>query len=887
MKKKIFKIIGIILLIFIVILAAIPFVLESKIDAIVQAYADENINAKVEFDDVSLSLLSSFPNAKVTIDNLTITNNEPFKDETFTTAKSIGLKMPIKELFKSQSDEPIAITNVAIDEALMTLKENKTGTTNWDIFKTDINEETSASSTKSSGFKINIEDYTIDNSALTYIDENTNTTVYVTNLNHSGNALFTDVVSELDTKSEANVSLSIDSTSYLENNHVTLDALIDLNLESNTYTFKENKGFINQLPLEFNGFLQLKEEGQLIDVSFKNPESSFKDFLAVMPERYAKNLDDVETSGDFKVEGIIKGMVSETTIPTIDIKMASNNASFKFPDLPKRVENIHINATVKNDNGNPDDTYIDLSTLNFKIDQDVFKSSAVLKNLGDNTQVNANLDGTLNLGNISKAYPIELDKQLSGILKGKLNTSFDMNAIETNSYNRIKNNGSVNITDFIFSSEDIVNPIHISKADLSFNPGTISLNNFAAKTGESDINATGTIKNLIGFLMQKNKLQGDFKVKSNVFAINDFMVAQDDTAEANKTTSNTESLKIPKFLDCNITADVNTVVYDNLNLKDVSGSLAINNQQANLKGLTSKLFEGILAITGNVSTQEATPTFNINLGVDKFDIAKSFNGLEFFQSIAPIANALQGKLNSTINLKGNLNQSFAPDLATISGDTFAQLFVSSIDSEKLKVLGKLEEKLNFIDVEKLNLDDLKTKLSFKNGLVNVKPFNITYQDIDIQVAGSHGFDKSLNYEAVLNVPAKYLGGEVNQLIGRINDDEVNNLTIPVTADISGTYSSPQVSTDLTSGVENLTKQLIEIEKQKLLNSGKDKLKGLLDGVLNKNKKADSTKAESQTKKDSTITKSDSTKTNAEKAVKNILGNLLNNRKKKKDTTKNN
>ena len=141
------------------ILAAIPFVLESKIDAIVQAYADENINAKVEFDDVSLSLLSSFPNAKVTIDNLTITNNEPFKDETFTTAKSIGLKMPIKELFKSQSDEPIAITNVAIDEALMTLKENKTGTTNWDIFKTDINEETSASSTKSSGFKINIEDY--------------------------------------------------------------------------------------------------------------------------------------------------------------------------------------------------------------------------------------------------------------------------------------------------------------------------------------------------------------------------------------------------------------------------------------------------------------------------------------------------------------------------------------------------------------------------------------------------------------------------------------------------------------------------------------------------------------------------------------------------------
>lgn len=879
--KKVFKIIGVILLIFVLILVAIPFVLESKIDAIVQNYADKNINAKVAFDDVSLSLISSFPNAEVTINNLNITNYDPFKDETFTTAKSIGLKMAIKELFKNQDDDPIAITSVTIDEALMTLKENKTGATNWDIFKT----QKSSESDVESGFKINIEDYEITNSAVTYIDENSNTTVHVSGLNHSGNALFTDVISELDTKSEANVSLSVDNASYLENNHVTLDALIDLNLKENRYTFKENKGFINQLPLEFNGFVELKEEGQLIDITFKNPESSFKDFLAVMPERYAKNLDNVETSGDFKVEGIIKGLMSETTIPTIDIKMVSDNASFKYPNLPKRVESISINATVKNDNGNPNDTYINLTTLNFKIDQDVFKSSAILKNLGNNTQVDANLDGTLNLANITKAYPIQLEKQLSGILKGKVTTSFDMNAIETNAYNRIKNTGSMSITDFIFSSEDIVNPIHISKADLTFNPGTISLNNFAAKTGESDINATGTIRNLIGFLMQKNKLQGDFKVTSNVFAVKDFMVAQDKAAKENKTTSNKESLKIPEFLDCNITADVNTVIYDNLNLKEVKGSLAIKNQQAILNGLTSKLFDGLLAITGNVSTEQATPTFNINLGVEGFDIAKSFNDLHLLQNIAPIANALQGKLNSTVNLKGNLTESFTPNLATISGDTFAQVLVNSINKDNLKLIGKLEENLNFLDLEKLNLNDLKTRLTIENGFVNVKPFTVNYKDIAIEVAGSHGFDKSLNYKAVLNVPAKYLGSEVNQLIGRINDNEVNKITIPVTANISGTYANPKVSTDLTSGVSSLTKQLIEIEKQKLLNTGKDKLKTLIDGALNKTKKpADSTKVDTPTKKDSTAVKTDSLKTIGKAKAKDILNGLLNNRKKKKDTT---
>ena len=103
--------------------------------------------------------------------------------------------------------------------------------------------------------------------------------------------------------------------------------------------------------------------------------------------------------------------------------------------------------------------------LNFKIDEDVFKSEAHIKNLTGNVLVNADLNGVLNLANITKAYPIELENELSGILKDKLNTAFDMNAIETNAYQRIKNNGNISITDFVFSSEDVYHRIFWS--DLS------------------------------------------------------------------------------------------------------------------------------------------------------------------------------------------------------------------------------------------------------------------------------------------------------------------------------------------------------------------------------------------------------------------------------------
>ncbi|MFY0712494.1 AsmA family protein [Seonamhaeicola sp. NFXS20] len=871
--KKALKIFGIIILIVIALLIAIPFAFQSQITEIVKRYINQSLNAKVEFNDVGLSFIKSFPQARVSVSDLTITNFEPFKDETLATVKNIAFTMPINELFKKADEEPITVSSFKIDEALLTLKTDKFGNTNYDIVKSD-STETSTNEGEGASFSFSIEDYSIKNSALTYLDEASNMLIHLSEFNHSGNGTFSAETSEMDTQSEANISFTMDSINYLQNNAVTLDAVIGLDLEKNIYTFKDNIGFINKLPIEFDGSVQLLENGQKIDITFENPQASFKDFLAVMPKAYTENLDDIVTTGNFNVKGIVKGLSSDETIPNLDINITSNNASFKYPDLPKRVEQISINTSIKNTTGNIDDTYVDIEKLNFKIDEDVFKSSASLKNITKNMLVNAHIDGSLNLANISKVYPIEFDKTLSGILKGDINTSFDMNAIETNAYERIKSSGSVSISDFIFSSEDVINPIHISSANMNFSPETVSLNNFKAKTGDSDINATGKITNLLGFLLSNNTLKGNFNLNSNLFKVSDFMTEDESASKENETTKE-ESLKIPAFLDCTINAKANTVVYDNLNLKDVSGTLVIKDQKATLKNVTSSLFDGSLAIIGNVSTQNDTPTFDINLGIDGFDIAQSFTNMELLQNLAPVAKLFQGKLNSTINISGNLDDEFSPELSTVSGMALAELLTTKVNANKGELFNALESSLNFIDFDKLDLNDVKTQLEFANGGVNVKPFELKYEDIAITVSGSHKFDQTLSYNAVFNVPAKYLGSEVNRLIGQINSEETNNISIPVTANIGGSYTSPTVKTDLQSAVSNLTKQLIEIEKQKLVNTGKDKVKDLLGGILG-NQDTKNTDSINETNTE----KTDSTKTIKDE-IKNVLGGLLS--KKKKDT----
>ncbi|CAH8282299.1 AsmA-like protein [Mariniflexile fucanivorans] len=898
--KKALKITGISLLVIIVLLVAAPFIFQSQIKDMVKRTMNENLNAQVDFTDVDLSFIKSFPKANVSINDLAITNFEPFKGDTLVSAKSIALTMSIKELFKS-ADEAIIVNSIYADGILLNLITDATGAANYDITK-----EKENASTESSSFAFDIQDYQIKNSTINYISisEDSKMVLSISEFNHEGKGTFSAEKSELDTKSDAKVSFTMDGSNYLNNNPIKLDALIGLDLENSKYTFKDNKGFINQLPIEFHGFVQLLEAGQDVDITFENPESSFKNFLALIPETYSKNIENVETTGDFKVKGIIKGMVTDETIPTLDISIKSNNASFKYPDLPKSVSNIVIDTEIKNTTGKTEDTYVAINTLNFKIDQDVFKSSATIKNITGNMLVNADIDGVLNLANISKVYPVDLETQLTGILKAKVNTAFDMEAIEKNAYDRVKASGNMNLSNFKYASDAFNSPLLISDAAVTFNTATVALNSFKAQTGKTDLNATGTIENLLGFMFSNKTLKGNFNLNSNTFAVNDFMSDDVPASTENKTettkssTATKESLKIPAFLDCTINAQANTVLYDNLQLKNTKGTLIIKDEEVKLQNLTTNLFDGQVAVSGLVSTKTDTPTFNMDLGINSVDIAKSFEGMELFQKLAPLAKIIQGKLNTTLNLNGKLTDDMTPNLNSLSGSALAEILSSTVNPSNAEVLNKLGNSLNFVDFKKINLNDLKTQFAFNDGKVSVKPFNIKYQDIDIQIAGSHSFDQTMAYNAVFNVPAKYLGTEVTNLIAKIDDASAKNITIPITATIGGNYTSPTVKTDLTSGITNLTKQLVEIQKQKLLNQGKDKVSGMLGDLISGNKaKKDSTStAQSNSVKDvlggivsgtKTKTTTDSTKTTTpttKDAVKNVLGGLLN-KKKQKDTVK--
>ncbi|WP_300568756.1 AsmA family protein [Flavobacterium sp.] len=866
-RKKIFIGIGVFLLVIVASLAAIPIFFKDQIKAKIEQSINENVDAKVTFADASLSLFKNFPQANVGIEKLVIINKAPFVGDTLVAFEELNLQMSIGELFKDD-DEPMTLKAISVKNGKANILFNKDGINNFDIaIKDDKKDEDDS---KSKPFAMNIQNYEVENFRLKYYDDSSKIKMVITDLNHEGTGNFAAQKLDLVTKSTAKISLDMDKMNYMKDVAITLDAVLGIDLEKSKYTFKDNTAKINELPLQFNGFIQLLDDGQDYDLTFKTPTSSFKNFLGLIPAAYAGNINTVKTTGDFTVNGKVKGTLTDTTVPKFNIAIASNNASFQYPDLPKSVQNIIIDTKIINETGLMNDTYVNLDKLAFKIDQDVFNAKANIRNVATNALVDAALKGTINLANVTKAYPVKLEKPLSGILKADVVTKFDMKSVETSQYQNIQNSGNIILTGFNYTGDGMAKPVQIKQAVVAFNPSQIRLNQLDLKTGNSDIQLTGTLDNFYGFLFRNQILKGNFNMNSNQFLVADFMAP---TPAGTKTSSESssgsgsktkkEAVKIPAFLDCTVNAKANTVVYDNLTLKAVSGTMIIRDEAVTLQNVKTNIFDGQIGMNGVVSTKGNVSKFKMDLNLDKVDIAKSFTQLDMLKKIAPIAGVINGKLNSTIKLSGNLDAvEMTPDLKTISGDLLGQLLSTTINSSNSQMLTALTQNVKFIDMSKLNLNDIKAAISFENGKVSVKPFKVKYQDITAEIGGSHGFDQSMNYNIKMDVPAKYLGAEVNKLLAKLTPADAAKIeNIPINALMTGNFKNPKVTTDMKQATTNLATQIIKLQRDKLLNQGTGALGTLLGG--GKKDPADTTKTKTPKKED--------IKSAATDAIKGLFG----------------
>src|SRR6185437_5635129 len=220
MLKKVLKVSGILLLVLILLAFLIPYFFKGKIMTIVREQINNHVNARVDFEDIDISLFRHFPRLSAGLENLQVVGMDAFSKDTLISARQMDMAIDLFSLFGGSG---MKIYSITIDRPRIHAIVNANGKANWDISKPDTT--TAATPGKAGSFHINLQSYKINDGYISYLDVPGDMSSEITHLNHSGSGDFTSDLFTLKTKTSAeSVSFTYTKIPYLINSRTELGA---------------------------------------------------------------------------------------------------------------------------------------------------------------------------------------------------------------------------------------------------------------------------------------------------------------------------------------------------------------------------------------------------------------------------------------------------------------------------------------------------------------------------------------------------------------------------------------------------------------------------------------------------------------------------------------
>lgn len=402
----------------------------------------------------------------------------------------------------------------------------------------------------------------------------------------------------------------------------------------------------------------------------------------------------------------------------------------------------------------------------------------------------------------------------------------------------------------------------------SVNPQNIEVSKFNMVLNGNSLNIDGRMNNIYGYLFNNEVLEGIVNIKSPFIDLDSFYDESAAEPEVGEDISEEGIIQVPSEFKMVLNASVNRLKYGEIILNNVKGAIVVNNREAALENMTAEGLGGRIKLNGLYKTpQGGKPAFRFEYELSSIEFRSAFNSVNTFRQLAPVAENINGRFNSTMSLEGDLKNNMYPDLTTLSAKGFLQTINAVINQfEPLNAIG---QKLNTNVFSSIRLKDSKNWFEIKDGKVNLSPFDFEFSDIKMVVSGNHSLAQDIDYKIKADVPRELLeksqlGSSVNTGISWLaNEASKQGLNIAqgdnILMDIflGGKVNAPTVRVvptgfsdskkqirdqiqgraeeEITKLKDNLTEKAKE-ESEKIVNETKEKIKKETDELAQKAKK---------------------------------------------------
>lgn len=796
MIKKIAITFAILLVVLFAAAACIPLIFKKEIVAKVKSSINNKVNAKVDFKEFDLSLISSFPNLGIKLNDLAIVGVDSFAKDTLANIKQLQLNLNLMSVINGGTYE---INAINLDEPTIYAKVLKSGRANWDIMKPD-STNTIADTAKTS-FKAALQNYSIEKGKITYDDASLNFYMQAENLNHTGKGDFTQDLFTLNTQSDIEkLTVKYGGIPYLNKVNLNAELPLDIDMKQMKFTFGENKIKLNELLLSAVGYLSMPNETDMVmDFKFDAQKSDLKNFLSLIPAIYSANFKDLEASGKFTMNGTAKGTYNEKSIPAFNVNLAIENGKIKYPALPSAINNIQVKSNISNPDGIMDHTVVSVPAFHLEFGGAPIDGRLLVKTPISDPFVDMALKGNLDLKQLTAIFPMK-DMTLSGILNADVQAAGRKSSIDKGQYQDFKASGQMQASNFVYEGKNVPMPVSVPSAKMSFSPQNITLSELTAKVGKSDFAANGTVNNYLTYIFQKNQLlKGNFNLSSGLIDVNELMGPPSTATKSTTGDTKMSVFEVPGNIDFNLAVKAAKVNYDKYDISNAKGALQVKDKTVYFNDMALNMLDGTVKMNGSYATLDPKkPKVDIDFGIEKMDIQKAFSTFNTIKLLAPIAKFAKGIFSTSLKFNSDLDGNMMPVYSSINAEGLTNIIQAIVDG--FEPLNKLSASLGSNEFKKLELNNVLTKFKIKDGRLNVAPFDIKTKGVVMNVTGSNGIDQTMDYNLALNVPRAMLGSKVNDaanaIIAGLNGKAGTNLsmseTVKVNAVLGGTFLKPSI-----------------------------------------------------------------------------------------------
>jgi hypothetical protein len=808
-RNRVLAATGAVLVLLLAVLLVLPLLFRDRIAQRAKLEANRSLNARVDWRDVGLTFFRNFPNLTLTLDGLTAVGKDRFEGDTLAAVGHLRVVLDLPSVVGNLvGGRPIVVRAVELDRPRLRLIALEDGTANWDITKPTPAGQPQAKAAKP--VAVSLRRFEISDAAVSLDNRKAKLQASLSGYDQTLSGDFSRNQVGVRTRADADtVSVTFAGIPYLNRVRLGLTADAQADLAKKTYTLQSTELRLNDLRLGVSGSASTAGKNLGLDLAFNAPSTNFRSILSLVPAVYAHDFDKIKTAGTFAVNGRVKGEYGDSAFPSFALAAKVDNAAFQYPDLPLPARDIVLDLSLTNPGGSADSTLVNLRKFHLRIGRNPVDAVLTVRTPVSDPDVDARLAGKVDLADVKRTMKFEGIDQLAGTIAADAAVRTRMSAVEKQQYDKVAASGSVDVADLTVKGKTLPHPLAIRQASLRLAPERAELRSFAGSVGSSDLQATGSLENLLAFVMKNDTLRGTATVKSNRFDLDEWRSGGGDL----------QIIPVPPRIDFGLTATVAELTYDKLKMSNARGRLRVKDRRVTLEDFQMNTLGGQIGLTGYYETTDTTkPTFDVGFKMAKLDIPSAFQAFTTVQMLAPVAKYAVGKVSTDLHLNGALGKNMMPLFPGLAGGGTLQ--TSEMELKDFPALEKVVDvtKLQFLDNP--TLQALRAAFQIKGGRLFVQPFDVKLGGTTMTVSGSNGLDQSLQYTLDLKVPRSLMGGAANQalagLVSQAGKAGVNLAAapeIPLAIQLGGTVTSPTVKADVGSVASSVSKGAEQAVKQ--------------------------------------------------------------------------